>query len=118
MITALLYNSCTSCRKTEEVLKESGAEYEKREFFKNRLTRDELGSLLQSVGLTARDVLSTRSRPYKDMGLADKEPGDDELLDLMVQEPRLLRRPIVIRDGRAVVGHDEASLRELIGDQV
>lgn len=116
MITALLYNSCTSCRKTEDVLKESGAEYEKREFFKQRLTRDELVSLLGSVGLTATDVLSTRSRPYKEMGLAGKDLSDDELLDLMVDEPRLLRRPIVVRDGDAVVGHNEAALRALIGE--
>ncbi|HWV24051.1 MAG TPA: arsenate reductase family protein [Thermomicrobiales bacterium] len=116
MITALLYNSCTSCRKTEEVLKASGADYEKREFFKQRLTRDELSSMLDSVGLTANDVLSTRSRPYKEMGLAEKSLSDDELLNLMVEEPRLLRRPIVIRDGEVVVGHNEAKLRELIGE--
>lgn len=114
MITALLYNSCTSCRKTEAVLKESGVEFEKREYFKNRLTRDELASLLNSVGLTATDVLSTRSRPYREMGLAEKTLSDEELLDLMIEEPRLLRRPLVIRDGAAVVGHNEAKLRELI----
>lgn len=115
MITALLYNSCTSCRKTEAVLKESGVEFEKREYFKDRLTRDELKSLLDSVNLTASDVLSTRSRPYREMGLAGKDVTDDELLDLMIEEPRLLRRPIVVRDGEAVVGHNEAKLRELIG---
>lgn len=62
MITTLLYNSCTSCRKTEQVLKESGVEYERREFFKDRFTREELRSLLQSVNLTPADVFSTRSR--------------------------------------------------------
>lgn len=117
MITALLYNSCTSCRKTEAVLKESGVEFEKREYFKDRLTRDELKSLLDSVNLTASDVLSTRSRPYREMGLAGKDVTDDELLDLMIEEPRLLRRPIVVRDGEAVVGHNEAKLRELIGGE-
>lgn len=117
MITALLYNSCTSCRKTEAVLKESGVEFEKREYFKDRLTRGELKSLLDSVNLTASDVLSTRSRPYREMGLAGKDVTDDELLDLMIEEPRLLRRPIVVRDGEAVVGHNEAKLRELIGGE-
>lgn len=115
MITALLYNSCTSCRKTEAVLKESGVEYDKREYFKDRFTKDELTALLGSAGLSVGDVLSTRSRPYREMGLAEKDLPDSEILDLMVEEPRLLRRPIVIRDGRAVVGHNEAALRELIG---
>lgn len=117
MVTALHYNSCTSCRKTEEVLKESGVDYEKREFFKDRLTRDELASLLASVGLKASDVVSTRSRPYKDLGLAGKELTDDALLDLMVDEPRLLRRPMVFKGGQVVVGHNETQLRELISGE-
>src|SRR5687767_10943538 len=94
MIKALLYNSCTSCRKTEDVLKQSGVDYEKREFFKDRFTSDELRSLLDSVGLKASDVLSTRSRVYKERNLADADLSDDQLLDLMVEEPTLLRRPI------------------------
>lgn len=114
MIKALLYNSCTSCRKTEDVLKESGVNYEKREYFKDRFAVDELCSLLASVGLTASDVISKRSRVYKERNLGDADLTDDEILELMVQEPTLLRRPIVIGDGKAVVGHNEAKLRDLI----
>lgn len=117
MIKALLYTSCTSCRKTEDVLKKSGVDYEKREFFKQRFTADELGSLLASVGLTPSDVISTRSRAYKDRNLADADLTDAQILDLMVEEPTLLRRPIVINGDQAVVGHNEAKLRELIGEE-
>jgi arsenate reductase/regulatory protein spx len=115
MIKALLYNSCTSCRKTEDVLGQSGVDYEKREFFKERFTVDELRSLLKSVGLTPSDVLSTRSRVYKARNLADANLSEDQILDLMVEEPTLLRRPIVINGDRVVVGHNEAKLRDLIG---
>ena len=117
MIKALLYNSCTSCRKTEGVLKESGVEYEKREYFKDRFTPDELRSLLDSVGLTPSDVFSTRSRVYKERNLADAELTDDQMLDLMAEEPTLLRRPIVIKGNQVVVGHNEAKLRDLIGNE-
>lgn len=116
MITTLLYNSCTSCRKTEQVLKESGVEYERREFFKDRFTREELRSLLQSVNLTPADVFSTRSRVYKDRNLGEAGLDDEQRLDLFVEEPTLLRRPIVINGDRVVVGHDETRLRELIGN--
>jgi Spx/MgsR family transcriptional regulator len=114
MIKALLYNSCTSCRKTEDVLKESGVEYEKREFFKHRFTTDELRSLLESVGLKPSDVISTRSRVYKERNLEATQLSDEEILDLMVEEPTLLRRPIVVNGNRAVVGHNAARLRDLI----
>lgn len=114
MIKALLYNSCTSCRKTERVLKESGVTYESREYFKDRFTKDELRSLLHSAHLGPGDVISTRSRPYKERNLGESDLDDEQMLDLMIEEPRLLRRPIVIGEDRVIVGHDEQALRDLI----
>ncbi len=67
-----------------------------RDFFKEKFTADELASLLKSLGLTAHDVVSRKSPAYKQMGLDRREVGDAELLALMVQEPRLLKRPLVV----------------------
>ena len=65
MIRAFVYSSCTSCGKTEEALNQSGVDYEVRDFFfRSRLTVAELKSILVTAGLSARDVLSTRSRVY------------------------------------------------------
>jgi arsenate reductase len=62
-------------------------------------------------------VLSTRSTAYRTLGLADKSPSEDELLDLMVAEPTLLRRPLVITlAGESVVGFRADALRDLIGE--
>ena len=116
-ITAYLYNSCTSCRKTDEVLRENGVEFERREYFKDRFTKEELRQLLQSHGLTVADVISTRSTPYKQHDLANRQLTDDEILDLMVEDPRLLRRPIVIAGDRVVIGHNATKLQELIDAQ-
>jgi len=113
-ISAYLYNSCTSCRKTDQILRESGVDYERREYFKDRFTKDELRSLLRSNGLTIADVISTRSTPYKEHDLANRSLSDDEILDLMIEDPWLLRRPIVIAGDRVLIGHNEAQLRELI----
>lgn len=116
-ITAYLYNSCTSCRKTDEALRESGIEYERREFFKEKFTSDELRDLLQTHGLSIADVISTRSTPYKTHDLAHRGLSDDEILDLMVEDPRLLRRPIVIAGDTVLIGHNAGKLRELIDAQ-
>lgn len=113
-IKALLYNSCTSCRKTESVLRESDVYFDKREYFKDRFTKDELAALLRDAGLSVSDVLSRRSRVYQERNLAESDLSDDEILDLMVEEPTLLRRPIVIGEDRVVVGHNEQELRDLI----
>ena len=116
-VTAYLYNSCTSCRKTDEVLRESGIDYQRREYFKDRFTSEELKALLESHGMTVADVISTRSTPYKQHDLANRHLSDDQILDLMIEEPRLLRRPIVISGDRVVIGHNAAKLQELIDAQ-
>jgi Spx/MgsR family transcriptional regulator len=113
-VTAYLYNSCTSCRKTDQILRESGVDYERREFFKDRFTKEELKSLLDKNGLTVADVISTRSTPYKEHNLANTSLTDEEILNLMIEDPRLLRRPLVIFDGQVLVGHNESKLRHMI----
>ena len=115
MIKVFLYNSCTSCRRTDEVLKQSGVPYERREFFKERFTTEELRDLLRSVGSMPRDVLSRRSRIYKERDLEHQDLSDDDLLELMVEEPTLLRRPLVIDGDKAITGHNTAALEEMIG---
>ncbi len=60
------------------------------------------------------DVLSRRSRAYREL-VGGRELGDDELLDLMAREPTLLRRPLTVRDRRAVIGFDREGLAGLTG---
>jgi Spx/MgsR family transcriptional regulator len=116
-IQAYLYNSCSSCRKTDEILKESDVDYERREFFKDRFTKEELRTLLEQNNLTVQDVISTRSTPYKQHDLANRDLTDDEILDLMIEDPRLLRRPIVLSGDTVIIGHNEKQLRELVANQ-
>lgn len=114
MITAYLYNSCTSCRKAKDVLEAENAEFEVREYFKQMVTREELDNLLSSTGLTVADILSTRSNPYKQGNLEEKNLGDDEILDMMTEEPRLIKRPILVSGSNAVVGFNEGKIQELV----
>ncbi|MBI4788321.1 MAG: hypothetical protein HY782_14915 [Chloroflexi bacterium] len=46
------------------------------------------------------------------MRLGEREVGEEELLKLMVQEPRLLRRPLVVVDGKPIIGFDRAVLSQ------
>lgn len=118
MIKAFVYASCTSCRKTEEALKQSGVDYEVREYFRDRFSVDELKSVLETAGLPARDVLSTRSRVYKERGADIESLSGDNLIELMVEEPTLLRRPMVIGESGVVLGHSRRQLEMLIAFEV
>lgn len=85
-----------------------------RRYFKERPTLEEVKAIAALLPGGVRDMLSSRSRRYKELGLAERELSDDELAALLAQEPGLWRRPIVIRGDQAVVGFDAKRLEELL----
>ncbi len=85
-----------------EALSRAGAEVTERDFFARPFSEDDLRQLLGDV--PPRDVLARRSPSAKRLGVDPDALADDELIRLMVREPRLIRRPLLVVDGRLVVG--------------
>ncbi len=77
-------------------------ELEERDFFKEPFTQQEIQELASDVG-TAQ-MFARRSPSLKKMGLADQDLSDEQMVSLMLQEPRLVRRPLVRIGGRLLVG--------------
>ena len=75
---------------------------EERDFFKEPFSAGELGELAADVGLS--QIFARRSPSLKKMGLADQDLSDEQMVSLMLQEPRLVRRPLVRIGGRLLVG--------------
>lgn len=73
-----------------------------RDFFKDRFTEAELRGLASMAGLS--DIFAWRSPSIKRMGLAGQDITDDEMVKLMLQEPRLVRRPLIKVGDRLLVG--------------
>jgi arsenate reductase-like glutaredoxin family protein len=65
------------------------------------------------MGVPALDVLSRRSKAYRSRAAEIDELSEDELIDAMVAEPTLLRRPLIVTDQQAVVGYDRDRLSEI-----
>ena len=95
--------TCTTCRKLVKLFQEQGIDFESLNYFVEPLSRRQLSALLKKGGLEPRDVLRTRAPQYKQLGLADPSVTDAQLLDLLVEHPDLLQRPIVERGDRAVL---------------
>jgi Spx/MgsR family transcriptional regulator len=95
------------------LLESEGVDFERRDYFKERFSVDELDALLRQAGLSPGEVLSTRSRAYKDLGLAEREVSDRELVELMTENPTLIRRPIVVGSSGVVVGFNRGELSKL-----
>jgi arsenate reductase-like glutaredoxin family protein len=75
---------------------------QERDFFQRRFTREELDNLL---GDRVAEAFSLKSPSVKALGLEGKQLSRDAMLDWMVREPRLIRRPILIVDGRMLFGY-------------
>ncbi|MCI0863968.1 MAG: hypothetical protein J4N69_06995, partial [Chloroflexi bacterium] len=75
------------------MLLQNGIEVSDRDFFKESLSETEIRELAAMVG--TENIFARRSPSLKKLGLADKELSDDEMINLMLQEPKLVRRPLL-----------------------
>ena len=101
-----------TCRKAKEFLSQKKIEFTDRDFFKNKFSRKEIVALLQ--GRPANEMFNPRSPSVKSMGLDLVNLNHDKLIDLMLQEPRLVRRPVVTLNGETYFGADSKVLEKLL----
>ena len=113
-ITVYEKPTCTTCRKLHDLLVEAGVEFEKVDYFVQPLSKAQLQRLLKKAGLRPRDVLRAKAPQYKALGLGDAKVGDARLLDLLVEHPDLLQRPIVERGERAVLARPPERVRDIL----
>jgi len=98
----------------DKLLRESGIDYEKVNYYIKPLTEKKLRELLKKMNLSPRDVMRTGEKVYKELGLANSNHTDSELIKLMIANPDLIQRPIVERGSRAVMGRPTENVKELL----
>ena len=86
---------------------------ERRDYFRDRFSVDELRSLLAELGIGPAEVLSRRSRAYQARRDEIDAMDDSALIEAMVSEPTLLRRPLIISDTGYTIGFDRKGLERL-----
>ena len=89
------------------MLRERAVEFEEVDLNKG-LSVAELDCLIGSRDY--RDFLNTRNELYRERGMKENPPGRDEALRLMSEHPNLIRRPILVKGNRIVLGYDEDAL--------
>ena len=95
-------------------LSQAGIEYEERDFFAEPFTIEELREAIGPRPVS--DFFSWRSPSFRKMGLSRDELSDGKLLKLMICEPRLIRRPLIMTaDGELIVGTDKKAMADLTG---
>ena len=105
--------TCTKCRETIGILKERGVEFDSINYYETPLTVADLRDLLLKLGISARELLRKGEHAYRELKLGQRELTDAELIELMVENPDLIQRPIVVRGKRAVLGRPPETVEEL-----
>ena len=106
--------TCTTCRKVHAALVDAGVDFDAVDYFVDPIPKKQLKSLLRKMGLSARELLRTREVRYQSLKLGERELSEDEILNLMVQYPDLIQRPIVEKGDRAVLARPAERLREIL----
>lgn len=113
-ITVYEKPTCTKCREADRLLRESGVDFEKVNYYLEPIGEAKLRELIGKMGVAPRELLRTGEAVYKELGLGRRELTDDEIIRLMAEHPDLLQRPIVERGGRAVLGRPTEKIKELL----
>lgn len=101
----IYHNSrCSKSRATLALLEARGAPFEVVNYLDTPPAAAELKVLLAQLGMSARDLLRQGEAEYAALGLDNPELTDDALVAAMVAHPRLIERPIVVANGKAVIG--------------
>jgi arsenate reductase len=114
-ITVYQKPTCTTCRQVHAALKEAGVDFAAVNYYVDRISKPKLRELLSKMNLSPRQLLRTKEPVYKELELASRALTDDELLDLMVEHPDLIQRPIVERGRRAILARPAERVREILG---
>jgi arsenate reductase len=89
---------CGTSRNALKAIRAAGYEPRIVEYMTTPFTRDELVNLLERMNLHIRDIVRKKEPLFHELALDERDVGEDELLDAMIENPILINRPIVVTD--------------------
>ena len=114
MLTLYTSPSCTSCRKARAWLQEHEIHFKERNIFSEPLNIEELKAILIMTEDGTEEIISTRSKVFQKLNMDLDELPLQDLLELVQENPGLLRRPIMIDEKRLQVGFNEDEIRRFL----
>lgn len=111
----ILHNSrCTKSRQTLQLIEESGEMVQVVEYLKTVPSEEELTDIINMLGIKPEQLLRKGEAIYKEQ-YKGKNLSDEEWIEAMVEHPKLIERPIVIKGKEAVIGRPPENVKKLIG---
>ncbi len=105
---------CSKSRSALALLEQHGKPFEVINYLETPPSIDELNVLLSQLRITARQLLRTGEEEYQSLHLDDPALDEQALIAAMTAHPRLIERPIVVVNGRAVIGRPPEIVRDIL----
>ena len=105
---------CSKSRQALQLLRKRGIEPEIVEYLKTPPSADEMETVLAKLGLEPRALMRTKEAAYREAGMADEVLSRRQLIDLMVANPVVIERPIVVSGARAALGRPPESVLSIL----
>lgn len=105
---------CSKSRSALALLEQHGKPFEVVNYLEAPPSVDELNVLLSQLRITARQLLRTSEEEYQSLHLDDPALDEQALIAAMTAHPRLIERPIVVVNGRAVIGRPPEVVRDIL----
>jgi arsenate reductase len=113
-VRAYIRKGCLTCKRALDYMRAKGVEFQVSDLFKEPLTREDLKDIVSMLGIHPSELLRTRDRMYRELDLRNWKLSDEELLDLMVKYPGLIKRPILVRGNRAIVALEPEQVESVL----
>ncbi|MCK6932385.1 arsenate reductase (glutaredoxin) [Enterobacter roggenkampii] len=106
---------CSKSRDTLSLLKSNGVEPEVVLYLDTPPDTQTLRQLLHMLGMgSARDLMRKKEDLYTSLNLNDDRLSEDRLIQAMVENPKLIERPIVVANGQARIGRPPEDVLEIL----
>lgn len=114
--TPTIYHNprCSKSRASLAILEQHDTDPEIVEYLKTPPTEEQLTKLLAMLELAPRELMRTGQSEYKELNLANSALSDQELIKTMVAHPILIERPIVVHNGKAVIGRPPENVLDIL----
>ncbi|MFB1082383.1 arsenate reductase family protein [Jeotgalibacillus sp. JSM ZJ347] len=113
-ITFYTYPKCGTCRKAKKWLDQNEVSYEEIHLIDSPPSKEELSELHKKSGMELKKFFNTSGVKYRELGLKDKlaDMSDDEKLELLASDGKLIKRPLTTDGTQVTVGFKEPEFEE------
>ena len=103
---ATIYHNprCSKSRQTLELLQQNNIELQVVKYLETPPDAEQLRQIIRMLGIPAHELLRKKESEFKLAGLDQSKLDDDTVIKAMEQYPKLIERPIVVHNGKAMIG--------------